>query len=85
LRVTAAAYRDETRLIIPDGLSMSCAIVSPSIGCKKIGVTEDQDIFIVDNPENFARNIIGLWRDNALREKNEIRPGRWPWRNIRGK
>jgi hypothetical protein len=50
---------------------MSCAIVSSSIGCKGIEVTEDQDISIADNPENFARNIVGLWRDNAPQKNDE--------------
>jgi glycosyltransferase involved in cell wall biosynthesis len=58
-----------TRLKILDALSMSSAIVSTSIGCEGIEVTDGKDILIADDAASFARKIIELCRDGELREK----------------
>ena len=58
-----------TRLKIVDALSMGKAIVSTSIGCEGIKVTDKVDIVVADTPRDFADNIIGLIRDRDRREK----------------
>ena len=58
-----------TRLKILDALSMSSAIVSTSIGCEGIEVTDGQDILIGDDPATFTRKIVEICRDRELRVK----------------
>ncbi|MDD3732751.1 MAG: glycosyltransferase family 4 protein [candidate division Zixibacteria bacterium] len=57
-----------TRLKILDAFSMSSAVVSTSIGCEGIEVTDGKDILIADDPATFARKIITLCTDDELRE-----------------
>ena len=55
-----------TRLKIVDALSMGKAIVSTSIGCEGLRVTNGKDILIADSPEDFARKTVDLLRDPRL-------------------
>ncbi len=52
-----------TRLKILDALSMSKAIVSTSIGCEGLDVTDGQDIVIADEPAALATAIVALLHD----------------------
>jgi polysaccharide biosynthesis protein PslH len=52
-----------TRLKILDALSMSKAIVSTSIGCEGLEVTDGQDITVADDPQSLANAVVRLLRD----------------------
>lgn len=56
------------RIKILNSLAMGKAIVSTSIGCEGIDVTNGKDIYIADDKEEFAKKIIYL-----LKNKNERR------------
>ncbi len=56
-----------TRLKILDAMSMGCAIVSTSVGCEGIEVTDGKDIIIADEADAFARKIIQMVRDPNMR------------------
>ncbi len=64
-----------TRLKILDAMAMGKAIVSTSVGCEGINVSNDKDILIADNPEDFADKTIGLLKNSDMRielEKNAL-------------
>lgn len=56
-----------TRLKILDAMAMGKAIVSTSIGCEGIEVTDGHDILIADTPEQFAARVIELIRKPQMR------------------
>jgi glycosyltransferase involved in cell wall biosynthesis len=58
-----------TRLKILDAMAMGKAIVSTSIGCEGIEVTDGKDILIADTPEDFAERTAELLRNSGLREQ----------------
>ncbi|MFZ5979901.1 MAG: glycosyltransferase family 4 protein [Candidatus Zixiibacteriota bacterium] len=62
-----------TRLKILDALSMGSAIVSTSIGCEGIEVTDGEDILVADDPYTFAQKIIGLFRQPEKREAMSLK------------
>jgi len=58
-----------TRLKILDAMAMGKAIVSTSIGCEGIDVTDGKDIIIADHPEEIARRTVELLKDRSTRER----------------
>jgi sugar transferase (PEP-CTERM/EpsH1 system associated) len=58
-----------TRLKILDALAMGKAIVSTTVGCEGIDVTDGKDIIIADKPEEFAEKTVELMNNRDLREK----------------
>jgi glycosyltransferase involved in cell wall biosynthesis len=58
-----------TRLKILDAMSMGKAIVSTSIGCEGIEVTDGHDIVIADTAADFAARTVELMKDPARREQ----------------
>jgi len=60
-----------TRLKILDGMASGKAVISSSIGCEGLGLTPEEEILIGDQPEEFARQVIRLCNDSALRKKIE--------------
>ncbi len=58
-----------TRLKILDAMAMGKAIVSTSIGCEGIEVTDGKDIVIADEPADFADKTVELLRNSELRER----------------
>jgi polysaccharide biosynthesis protein PslH len=64
-----------TRLKILDAMAMGKAIVSTSVGCEGINVSNGKDILIGDDPEDFANKIVELLKNPDMRtnlEKNAI-------------
>ena len=62
-----------TRLKILDAMAMGKAIVSTSVGCEGLGITDGKNILVADNPEEFASQVLSLLRNQSLRndiEKN---------------
>ncbi len=58
-----------TRLKVVEALSMQKPVVSTSIGCEGIDVTDGEDIIIRDDPTAFAQAVIGLFNDRKLRQQ----------------
>jgi len=56
-----------TRLKILDAMAMGKAIVSTSVGCEGINASNDKNILIADNPEDFADRTIDLLKNPDLR------------------
>ena len=58
-----------TRLKILEGLAMGKAIVSTTMGAEGLAVTPGKNILIADSEEAFARHVIHLLKDVALRNR----------------
>ena len=58
-----------TRLKILDALAMGQAIVSTSIGCEGLEVTDQHDIVVADTPQGFADAVVRLLRDPATAQR----------------
>jgi glycosyltransferase involved in cell wall biosynthesis len=76
-----------TRLKVLDALSMGCAIVSTSIGCEGIDVTDGKDIIIADDAESFARKTVEVLSDTELRQRlrenaRKLAEEKYSWKTI---
>ena len=58
-----------TRLKIYEAMAMGKAIVSTAIGTEGLDVHDGQDIILSEKPEDFARQIVSLLRNEAARER----------------
>jgi len=58
-----------TKVKILDALSMEKAVVSTSVGCEGIKVTNGENILIADTPKDFAEAVINLLKDESLCRK----------------
>jgi sugar transferase (PEP-CTERM/EpsH1 system associated) len=56
-----------TRLKIVEALAMGKAVVSTSIGCEGIAVSDGVELLIADDPESFARRILEVFASEPLR------------------
>lgn len=57
-----------TRLKIVEAMALGRPVVSTSIGCEGLTVTDEEDILIADEPEAFAEKTIRLLNDESLRQ-----------------
>jgi len=76
-----------TRLKILEGMAMRKAIVSTSVGCEGIEITPNENIVVADNPEDFARCVVKLLKDDRLCEKlggngHKLVQEKYSWRTI---
>jgi glycosyltransferase involved in cell wall biosynthesis len=76
-----------TRLKVLDALAQGKAIVSTSVGCEGIEVTDGKNIRIEDSAAEFAQATIELLRDNAARDilgsaARQLAVERYSWRGI---
>lgn len=76
-----------TRLKILDALAWGLPIVTTSIGCEGLDLTDGQHVLIRDEPTAFADAIVELWSDpalyNALRRNGRALIERdYPWEPI---
>lgn len=60
-----------TRLKILDAMAMEKAIVSTSVGCEGLRVTNGENILIADTPEDFADRVVKVLTDDGMRQKLE--------------
>ncbi len=60
-----------TRLKILDAMAIGKAVVSTSIGCEGLNVTDGKDILIADNPADFVDKIIDVLGNPGLRRRLE--------------
>lgn len=58
-----------TRLKVLDALAQGKAIVSTSVGCEGIQVTNGADILIEDEPDAFGRRVVALLNDPPRRRE----------------
>ncbi len=56
------------RIKIVEGLALSVPMVSTSIGCEGIAVSDGKEILVADKPLDFAEKIIALCSDELLQE-----------------
>lgn len=52
-----------------EAMAMRKAIVSTRIGCEGIDLVHDRSALFADDPAGFARAVVGLFDDRALRER----------------
>jgi glycosyltransferase involved in cell wall biosynthesis len=55
-----------TRLKVLEGLAMSKAIVSTSLGCEGLAVRDGEHLLVADDPCTFARAVLRVLDDTAL-------------------
>jgi len=74
-----------TRLKVLEAMAMGKAIVSTSLGCEGIEVTE-REVAIADEPQEFAQRLSELWDDRerkkALGRAARRLAERYDWRSI---
>ena len=58
-----------TRFKILEGMAMGRPVVSTSIGCEGLEVTDGENILIADKPKDFAHSVIKLLDDKSLWNK----------------
>ena len=58
-----------TRMKIFESFSAGLPVVSTTIGAEGLQVTNDQDIFLRDDPETFAEAILNLINDRQLADR----------------
>lgn len=58
-----------SRLKILEAMAMGKAIVSTSIGCEGLGITDNENILIANSPVEFAKKTVLLLKDSALCNK----------------
>lgn len=58
-----------TRLKILEAMATGIPVVSTSVGCEGLGVTNDRNILIADTPAEFARQTLRLLGDASLRKR----------------
>lgn len=56
-----------TRLKILEAMALGRPVVSTSIGCEGLDVTDGENILIADDPREFAEKTVRLLRDHELR------------------
>ena len=60
-----------TRLKIFEAMSMAKAVVSTTVGAEGLPVTDGEHVMLADEPQSFARAVVGLMRDPARRARME--------------
>jgi glycosyltransferase involved in cell wall biosynthesis len=61
-----------TRLKILEALALGTPVISTSKGAEGLEVTHEENILIADDPESFARAVLRLLGDEALRTKLSV-------------
>ncbi len=73
-----------TRLKVLEGLSMRKPIVTTSIGCEGIEVTDGVNVSMADDPEEFAERVVELLTNRQKSDElgangNELVKSRYDW------
>jgi glycosyltransferase involved in cell wall biosynthesis len=58
-----------TRIKILHGMALGLPIVTTSLGCEGIDVTDGQELWVRDRPEDFATATLDLIRDADRRQQ----------------
>jgi glycosyltransferase involved in cell wall biosynthesis len=78
-----------SRLKILDAMACGRAVVSTSIGCEGLDVTDQENILIADSPKQFADAVLSVLEDDGLRERIAAKGRRlvevcYSWEKIAG-
>jgi sugar transferase (PEP-CTERM/EpsH1 system associated) len=78
-----------TRLKIFEALAMGKAIVSTTVGAEGLPLEDGTHIVLADTPEAFARQVLNLVKDPALRARlghagRELVQARYSWQRVAG-
>lgn len=73
-----------SRLKIVEAMALNRAVVSTKVGCEGLAVTDEEDVLLGDDGENFARHIIRLLGDSSFRRRvakkgQELVQQRYSW------
>jgi glycosyltransferase involved in cell wall biosynthesis len=76
-----------TRLKIFEALSMSKAVVSTTVGAEGLGLESGRHFVAADEPEHFAREVVGLLRDPERRRRlgdagRQLMEARYSWEMV---
>lgn len=75
-----------TRLKILDAMAMGKAIVSTSVGCEGLRVSNGENILVADMPEGFVHKVIQLLGDDRLRQRLSVNAlklaAEYDWKNL---
>jgi glycosyltransferase involved in cell wall biosynthesis len=58
-----------TRLKILEAMALGRPVISTTIGCEGLDVVDDEHLLIADDPEQFARKIGCVLRDEVLYQR----------------
>ena len=58
-----------TRIKVPEAMALGTPVVSTLRGATGLDVTHGHDILVADQPEAFARELVSVLKDAALRDK----------------
>jgi tetratricopeptide (TPR) repeat protein len=61
-----------TRIKILHAMAMGLPVISTSLGCEGLEVTDGENILIRDNPKDFAEAVVRVSTDSKLRQKLSI-------------
>jgi polysaccharide biosynthesis protein PslH len=76
-----------TRLKVLEGLAMEKAVVSTSLGCEGIDVTDGEQLLIMDDPRAFADAVLALLNDQTRartlgRQGREFVERQYKWETV---
>lgn len=76
-----------TRLKVLEAMAMHKAMVSTTLGCEGIGLTDGREALLADAPQGFAQAVIALLDDAVLRatlgqQAGEFVSQRYGWQRI---
>jgi sugar transferase (PEP-CTERM/EpsH1 system associated) len=76
-----------TRLKILESMALGRPVVSTSLGCEGLKVTQEENILIADTPADFVTQTVRLLRDEALRQRlitngRNLVEGTYDWQAI---
>lgn len=62
-----------SRLKIVEAMAMGRPVVSTTVGCEGLRVTDGEDILLADDASTFAKNVLTLLADDMLRQRVGVR------------
>ncbi|MGD1711799.1 tetratricopeptide repeat protein [Dapis sp. BLCC M172] len=76
-----------TRLKVLHSMAMGLPVISTSLGCEGLLVTEEVDIAIGDDPQKFADGVVKMSRDGDFRDQLrlnglELVKNKYDWKSI---
>ncbi len=72
-----------TRMKIYEAMAMEKAIVSTRVGAEGLPLTDREHIYLEDEPEEFARAVLKLLRDEEVRQKIGKQARQYVYENFR--
>jgi len=72
-----------TRMKIYEAMAMEKAIVSTRVGAEGLPLTDREHIYLADEPEEFARAVLKLLRDEEERQKIGKQARQYVYENFR--